>query len=146
MLKDCGGNKQFHNILVPVAGGPNSSLAVEIALIMAESPQSDITVMTIDRGGKTKFNIEEFVKEQCEKLGVPQGRFRIKTIKAKSAVIGILRQSRKYDLIVMGTSNKPFWAQFTGRSLPEKIACRAKKPTIIVKSSQGMRSWIRKWI
>ncbi len=146
VFKGCGGNKKFNNILVPVAGGPNSNLAVEIAVIMAENPDSNITIMNIDSGGKSKFNIKEFTKNCSKKLKVPRNRFVLKTVKARSTVIGISRQARDYDLIVMGTSNRSIWAQFSGRSLPEKIACRVKKPTIIVKSSQGLGSWIRKWI
>jgi basic amino acid/polyamine antiporter, APA family len=146
MLKDCGGNKEFHSILVPVAGGPNSSLAIEIAAIMSDSDTSRITIMTIDNGRKSKFNIEDFVAEQCKKLGLKKDRFEVKIIRAKSTVIGIMRAAKRYDLLVMGSSNKPFWSQFTGRDLSEKIACRAKMPTIIVKSSQGVGSRLRKWI
>ncbi len=146
VLKDCGGNKKFNNILVPVAGGPNSALAVEIASIMADNPESVITVLTIDNGRNRKFDLDEFVKVQSEKLGLPHGRLTAKVVTSNKALMAIIRAARNYDLVVIGTSNKPMWAQFGRRSLPEKFACRTSKPTIIVKSGQGVRSWIRKWI
>ena len=36
ILKDCGGNKVFNNALVPIAGGPNSPFALEVASILTE--------------------------------------------------------------------------------------------------------------
>ena len=57
-----------------------------------------------------------------------------------------MAEAKDYDLIVLGTTHKPLLAQMGRLSLPEKIACRAAKPVVMVKSSIGVRSWIRKWI
>ena len=144
VLKNCSGNKRFNNILVPVAGGPNSAFATEIATIMADNENSKITLMTIE-SNKRKFDLKNFVESQSQKLDLPMQRFEFKTIKARSAVIGILRAAKHYDLVVMGTSNKPLITQFARMSLPEKIATRCEQPIVIVKSAQGLSSWINRW-
>jgi amino acid transporter/nucleotide-binding universal stress UspA family protein len=144
VLKDCGGNKKFNKIIVPIAGGPNAAMAMEIASIVAED-NCKITVITIDNG-RRQFDLEAFVKQTSEKLNLPTDTFETKTIKSKSAVLGILRTVKNYDLVVMGTTNKPLLSQLMRASLPEKIARRCNKSMIITKSGQGMSSWIKRWI
>ena len=36
ILKDCGGNRIFKRVLVPLAGGPNGAMSLEIASILAD--------------------------------------------------------------------------------------------------------------
>ncbi|MCK4999121.1 MAG: universal stress protein, partial [Anaerohalosphaera sp.] len=146
MLKDCGGNKEFKKVLVPVAGGPNGKFAVEIASIMAQSDGGTITVFTVDTGRSTKFDMEKFCKEQATLLNIDHNRLKCKTVTAKSAVLAIMKESRHHDLVVLGTTQKPLLVQMARQSLPEKIACRCKKPVVMVKSNAGVRTWIKRWI
>ncbi|MCK5172183.1 MAG: universal stress protein, partial [Planctomycetes bacterium] len=145
VMKDCSGNKTFENVLVPVAGGPNSAFALEIATIMAETENSTITAFTVDRGNEA-FDIDQFLDVQAEQLSIRRARFKSKTVKAKSTVLAILKESREHDLVVLGTTNKPMLVQMARQSLPEKIACRCKTPLVMVKKGQGVRSWIKRWI
>ena len=148
VLKDCGGNKSFKNILVPVAGGPNGAFALEIASILHDDddPQAaKITAFTVDTGREV-FDLEQFLDTQAEQLQLGRNRFVAKTVRAKSPVLAILREAAEYDLVVLGTTHRPMIAKITSRSLPEKIALRCSKPVVIVKSDTGVRSWIRKWI
>ena len=145
ILKDCGGNKNFRKVLLPIAGGPNSEFAMEIASILADESNGEITAFTVDRG-RGGFEMDDFLTEHCELLKLDRKRFNTKTVKAKSAVSAILREAKNYDLVVMGTSNKPLIFQMAQQSLPEKIACRCSKPVVMVKSNAGVRSWIKRWI
>lgn len=144
MLKDCGGNKEFKNVLVPLAGGPNGKFALDIASIMA-GDDGKITAFTVDTGNGA-FEIDKFCDEQAQSIGIDRSRIQTRTTKAKSAVLAILKETKNYDLVVLGTTDKPLLVQMTRQSLPEKIACRCKKPIVMVKSNVGMRSWIRRWI
>ncbi|MCK4337657.1 MAG: amino acid permease, partial [Candidatus Aminicenantes bacterium] len=47
ILKECG-NREFKKILVPIAGGPNSLFALEIASILAEKDDSKITAFIVN--------------------------------------------------------------------------------------------------
>ena len=149
VMKDCGGNKKFKRVLVPVAGGPNGALALDTASIMIEEREGDeeiaITALTVDTG-RGKFDIEAYLDQQSASLGIPREKFTAKTVTAKSALLAIMKESRHHDLIVIGTTNKPLLFQLGRHSLPEKVARRSKRPVIIVKSDSGVRSWIKRWI
>ena len=149
ILKDCGGNKVFNNALVPIAGGPNSPFALEVASILTEEEDGQgsgkITAFTVDTG-RHPFDLDQFLDEQTDRLNLGRNRFIAKTVKAKRPLLAILKEARNYDLVVIGTTQKPLLFQLARQSLPEKIACRCTKPTVMVKSDLGVRSWIRRWI
>jgi len=145
VLKDCGGNKTFKNALVPVAGGPNGALALEIASILTKYDEGTVTAFSVDTG-RRPFNLDKFIADNSKKFDIDTENLKTKTVEAKSAVKAILKEAKDYDLIVLGTTHKPLLAQMGRMSLPEKIACRTSKPLVMVKSSIGVRSWIRRWI
>ena len=41
MMKNCGENRKFKRILVPIAGGPNSAFAMEVAGIIADPDEGE---------------------------------------------------------------------------------------------------------
>lgn len=145
VLKDCGGNKTFKNALVPVAGGPNGAFALEIASILTKHDEGTVTAFSVDTGGEN-FNLDKFIGDNAKKFDIDTENLKTKTVQAKSAVKAILKESKDYDLIVLGTTEKPLLRQMGRLSLPEKIACRSSQPLVMVKSGVGVRSWIRKWI
>jgi len=145
VLKDCGGNKVFKKALVPLAGGPNGKLALEIASILTNPDGGKVTAFTVDTG-RYQFDLDEYLQEQVKQLGIPRHHFKSKTVKAKSAVLAILKEAKNYDVIVLGTTNKPLLLQMARRSLPEKIALRTNTPVVMVKSDLGVRSLIKRWI
>ncbi|MHC5082907.1 MAG: amino acid permease [Planctomycetota bacterium] len=145
VLKDCGGNKEFKKVLVPVAGGPNGALALEIAGIMARHDEGTVTAFSVDTG-RGGVDFDQFLAEGAKKFDIDRDRLDTKSIKAKSAVKAILKEAKDYDLVVLGTTERPLLAQMGRMSLPEKIASRTPKPVVMVKSDIGVRSWIRRWI
>ena len=112
---------------------------------MAENDESTVTAFTVETDGGT-FDINLFLDTQAQRLNIPRNRFNSKSVKAKSPVMAILKESAKHDLMVLGTTNRPMILQMATQSIPEKIACRCKKPLIMVKKGRGVRSWIKRWI
>ncbi len=144
VLKDCGGNKVFKSALVPIAGGPNGALALEIASILTAPDEGTVTAFCVDTG-RGPVDFDAFL-DNHKKFDIPRANLKTKTVKAKSAVKAILKEAKNYDLVVLGTTQKPLLRQMGRMSLPEKIAIRTPKPVVMVKSDIGVRSWIRKWI
>jgi amino acid transporter/nucleotide-binding universal stress UspA family protein len=139
VLKDCGGNKVFKSALVPIAGGPNGALALEIASILTAPDEGTVTAFSVDTGhGAVDF--DQFIKENAKKFTIRRDNFETKTVKAQSAAKAILAEAKNYDLVVLGTTHKPLLAQMGRMSLPEKIACRSPKPVVMVKSANRW-SW-----
>jgi APA family basic amino acid/polyamine antiporter len=145
VLKDCHGNKEFKNVLVPLAGGPNGRFSIEIASILANPDGGKITAFTVDTG-KSVFDLDTYLTEQTNMLKLPRHQFQTKTVRAKVPLNAILKEAENYDLVVIGTTNRPLIYQIATQSIPEKIALRSGKPTVIVKSGIGVRSWIKRWI
>jgi APA family basic amino acid/polyamine antiporter len=145
ILKDCHGNKEFKSVLVPLAGGPNGRFALEIASILANPDGGKITAFTVDTG-KSVFDLDTYLMEQINLLKLPRHQFQTKTTRAKTPLNAILEEAQNYDLVVIGTTNRPLIYQIATQSIPEKIALRCGKPTVIVKSDIGVRSWIKRWI
>ena len=145
VMRDCGGEEEFTNVLVPVGGGPNSAFALEVATILAHPEKRKITVLNVDTG-QYSYDVESFLEAQCERLDIARRDFEVKTVKSRSAVYTILKESKDIDLVVMGATNKPVLYRFTRQTLPEKIACRCPKPLVMVKKGVGVTSWIKKWI
>ena len=145
ILKNCGSDKPFSNALVPIAGGPNGALALEIASILSEPNDSgpNITALNVDTG--RQFDIETFVDEQVKKRGLDRERYTVRTVTAQDPIEGICTAAKDYDLLVLGTTQKSALAQFATRSIPEEIACCCDKPTVLVKASTPMKSFLKRW-
>jgi amino acid transporter/nucleotide-binding universal stress UspA family protein len=143
VLKDCG-SKKFSKTLVPLAGGPNSAFALEIASILT-TETGRITAFTVD-SGKYQFDLNKFLDDEAMRLKLPRNRFEAKTIKSKNTMQCILAESKEHEMVVIGNTDKPLWRQITRQSFPEQIACRCGKPTVIVKTETAVTSWIKRWI
>ena len=145
VLKDCGGNRSFKRVLVPVAGGPNSQFALAVAGILADPEEGEITVLTV--GGRRRgFDLDAFVAEQLARDESLRGRVWGKTVWQRDVVATILDQAKDYDLVVLGCTSRPIIRQMARHPVPETVAQRCDKPLAMVKSSRGLRSLVKRWI
>jgi basic amino acid/polyamine antiporter, APA family len=149
ILKNCGGNRTFGNILVPVAGGPNSAFATEIASILAEDTDErsgQITLLTIANSRYPAMDLEAFLEEQFGRLQIPSDRISLKTVESDDVAGAILAEAENYDLLVLGCSRDPVLKRVTQVPLPERIARTCDVPLIMVNDPGQLRSWFRRWI
>ena len=148
MMKDCGGNRRFKRILVPLAGGPNGPLALEVAGMLADDDEGEIVAFTVN--GRRDFDLEGYVQANIKSLQLPADRVSIKTVTARSVTQGILKEAGKadenYDLVVLGSTGKTRLRQMAKNPIPETVAKRCRKPLVMVKASAGIQSWIKRWI
>ena len=145
IMKDCGGNREFKRVLVPVAGGPNSAFALEVASILAEKNEGTITAFAVATG-KSRFDVEKFVDENRDRLRTPRERVCTKTVAARGVAEAVLKEAADYDLVVLGCTRRPRLYQLARSSIPIVVARACKKPLIVVKASGGIRSWIERRI
>ena len=104
VMKNCG-NLKCKRALVPLSGGPNGALALEVASILAEKDGGEVVVFTVDSG--RFFDIEGFVEENLERLALPGNRIKTKVVKARSVARAILKEAADYDLVVTGCTHEP---------------------------------------
>ena len=144
IFKECR-NRKFKRILVPVAGGPNSALALETATILLEKDGSEVVAFTVD-SGRGALDLEQFVEKNEERLRIPRRRVRTKSVSGIGVVEAILREAEGYDLIVLGATSQPLLSRIARETVPETVARLCKMPLVMVKAEGGLRSWIKRWI
>jgi nucleotide-binding universal stress UspA family protein len=144
IMKNCG-DQTYQHVLVPVAGGRNGAFAIEMAHILAAGAHPQITALYVDNGHKD-FSLDTFVDEQREQLQLPAGQLRARTVSGTNVADVILRESKEYDLIVLGCTEQSKLYRFIHESIPERIARKSEQPLVMVKASGGFRSWIKRWI
>ena len=144
ILKDCG-NTVFRRILVPVAGGPNGALALELASIMAERADGRITVLNVATG-KSAMDVEEFVESNAHRLYLERAQVSTKVVESRHVVRTIIKEAEEYDLVVIGCARERMVHHIGRATIPERLAWACTKPLIMARASVGLRSWIRRWL
>lgn len=144
ILKDCGGNRQFARVLVPLAGGPNGAFALEIAGILTED-DGRMVAFTVSNS-RRQFDIEQFVQDNQHRIKLPRDQVTTKTVTATNTVEAILQEAQHYDLIVLGCTGDPLIYQVARPAIPQTVAQLCPKPLVVVKASAGIRSWLKRWI
>jgi len=145
VLKDCGGNRRFQRVLVPLAGGPNGAFALTVAGILAERPDGEVVAFAV-ADPKRRFDVDAFVEANRPRLPEPPPRLRTRTVRADSIVEAILEEAEDYDLLVLGCTREPLLYRLARETIPEIVAKRCAKPLAMVKASGGIRSWVRRWV
>lgn len=136
---------EYERILVPVAGGPNSRFALEVAGILASQAGGEITLLHVS-DGKSDFDPQTLISENLPKLTLPSDRIHIRSEQSRSIVQCILDAAADHDLVVLGATRQPLFYKVTHESIPNVVARRCEKPLILAKSAARIESWIKRWI
>ncbi|MBN1482794.1 amino acid permease [candidate division KSB1 bacterium] len=144
VFKNCN-ETTYKRILVPVSGGPNSRLALAIAAIMVDPADGYIVPLNITAPGKETLDIEQFIEKECEK-GVRDKVKEPQYAVSKQVSATILEQAAHYDLIVIGASNAKALSHLIRSSIPEEVAASTDKPMVMVKSTEGIQSFLKRYL
>jgi len=133
--------ESLRRILVPVAGGPNSRLAVNIALALARNTpeESDLTLLhvipTDANPDVARARAQNTFRRLSESVEYP---LRTLIVTAPNPVDGILEASAEYDMIVMGATREPLFRNLLAGDVSQQIAERAHCPVLMVKRRSGV--------
>lgn len=68
-----------------------------------------------------------------------------KLIESTSVAGGIAKESRNYDLVVLGAAREPYLRQVMFGEIPERVARYSPPSVLVVKRYEGhVRSWLKK--
>ncbi|MFQ6001094.1 MAG: universal stress protein, partial [Anaerolineae bacterium] len=140
------GLSHVERILVPTAGGPNATLAAEIAIALAKEYDGKVTALYICRSGR-EAEVEHARRVIDQTLaGLESDRpLEPRVIAATDVVQGVLAEAEEHDLVVLGATREGLFQQLLVGNVPETIARRCHKTVIIVKRHAGpIRSWLRR--
>ncbi len=146
-------------ILVPTAGGPNAPLAFRFALSLANEAGGTVTAVyaahpDADEAelavGQERINKTiRALKEEAGKLAEFQaGKHPLDTIEFDSLIIkseniadGIAEAGKSFDLVLLGASEERIIDQMLLGTIPEQVARKNTRPTIMVKRYRGLRRY-----
>ncbi len=135
------------SILVPTAGGPHASVAVELALQIAQVQGARVTALNLCSPHATPQDVEEArqrIQQSLLELSGDQP-VELKIVRADDVVEGILAEAENHDMIMIGATEETLLDRFVFGAVPLQIAARCSKPVIMVRGYQGLaRFWLRK--
>lgn len=145
-LHSDGDQAKPNRILVPLAYAPHSYLALDIAGILAEEPDSQITLMHVIRKDAERQSARRNMEVFLRALGENAHKGLIKIAGPGDVRDLIVQETENHDLVVIGATRESGLQQMVFGSIPEQIARRCNKTVIMVKAYTGIQSRIRKWI
>lgn len=134
-------------VLVPVSGGPNAALALDLALALA--PEAQVTALYVARQTHGEMGLS-LSREHLEEILAPwagEPRIQGEVVQAARIDTAILAQAAKgYDLMLMGASQESYLDRVLFGNIPQAVAALSPIPTIITKQQVGgmrLGTWLR---
>ena len=133
---------ELQSILVPVAGGPNSRLAVSLAIALARNtPESTKVILLHISLSNTNPKGAEARAQNAFRRATEGRRYQSiekRIITSDSPAVGILEASGDCDMIVIGATKERLFRNILVGNVSEQIADRAHCPVLIVKRRSTM--------
>jgi len=133
-------DREYRRVLVPVAGGHNSAFALEVATMLADSDEGEVVAMTVGNGGR-RLDLDQFLNNNAGLLHTD--RVYRKIVQSDDVVHAIVEESKDFDLVVIGISNRTYVYKMT---MPQIIAESISTPLVMVRSLGGVGSMIRRFV
>lgn len=145
--------RQLRSILVPIAGGPNTRRAIDLALTIASSNNTDTEFATVVLYTVVPANARESAKVRMQKLlnSIAQNtnyeHLEVKTTESDVVVDSILAEASNHDMVIMGASEEPLFENILVGNVPEQVARRADVTVVMVKRrSSPIHDFLRKTV
>lgn len=129
--------KDVMQILVPTAGGPNTPMAMNLAL--GASKQSRVTAIYIVPEDTDRASLTERRRWLADILSPWQDLPNInpKIIQSDSIIDGVLAEAEKHDITIFGATNENMFSQILFGAIPHQIAAQNNGTSIVVKQFDG---------
>ena len=140
-------------ILVPVAGGPNARMALEVAVAQADAivqyghPRPEVVAFNLIVGEDQRtILLNEQQAKLTHELAIGDLPIELHVGFANDAVEGILHEAAAFDQIIIGASDEWLLEQSLFGSIPQKVAREAMCTVIMVKRHNPVRFGVRRWL
>lgn len=130
--------RDARRILVPVGGGPNAGLALELALVIA--PHAEITALSVARNSMGDLGLSLSRENLAGELSSWPDRTRIKSrvVQSRTIIQGILDEAEEgYDWVMLGASGESYLDRVLFGNVPQKVAAASPIPVIVVRRREG---------
>lgn len=136
------------SILVPVAGGPHSGLAVDIAKALAIENNAWIEVFHVldpEAAEEERNRSDQYVNAAMARLDDFE-RADEWVFEASDPAEAIIEQAQYYDLAILGAPQKGRLRRFVFGSTTEIVSGQAECSLITVRSSERQQSLFKYWL
>jgi amino acid transporter len=135
--------------LFPTAGGPHARLAAEMLNVLAPAFGMQVTACYVVPPGatqETRRQADNWITKTLANIAVSVDVEK-KIIEASSVAGGIAKESRDYDLVVLGAAQEPYLRQVMFGEIPEKVARFSPASVLVVKRYDGpVRGWLKRML
>ena len=132
-----GARRPVRSVLVPTAGGPNSHLALKMAVDMAkageEGPAKVTLLHVLPVGARTADRVRARQNFQQAMEGIDYERIETRMVEGSDVVQTVLEEAVGLDLIVTGATQEGLFTNLLIGNTAEQIARQASVTTMIVK-------------
>jgi uncharacterized hydrophobic protein (TIGR00271 family) len=146
--------EHIERVLIPVAGGPNAALAIDLALDLV--PRVHITALNIAPISRGRAGVH-IGRERLETALKPwkehahSERIEPKVVQAPGVIGGILNEARKgYDLLLVGASHESYIDRVLFGNVPQTVAMESPIPTMVIKRlaapTEYVPSRLKRWL
>jgi len=139
-------NRKPKRILVPLTYVQHGYLALDIASILADEPDSEITVMHVIRKEEQRENAQRNMEMLLRLLGEKEDMGAVKILGPGEVDDVIIQEAENHDLVIIGATRESGLQQLVFGSTPEQIARKCSKTVIMVKAYTGIQSRLRRWL
>lgn len=143
-----GISEGIERVLVPMGGGPNAPLALNLALSL--SPQVKVTALNIARMVQGQVALSLARERLQEMLGPWSSEARVegKVVQSASIIKGILTEAaRGYDLVMVGASHESYLDRVLFGNVPQTVVARSPVAAAVVRRRIGrmaVGTWLRR--
>lgn len=135
------------SVVVPVARGPHSGLAIDIGLAIARQNDATLNLLhvydTTDEGGRTEG--DEVLDTSMERVGDYPDADR--TLREASDVPDeIIEYTQPYDITVLGAPREGRLRQFILGTIPDDVSAQVDGTVLTAHRGGADESWLDTWI
>jgi len=140
------------SILVPIAGGPNSRLALELAITEAEAVEQrtgkrpEVVALNMVPEDSTDEMHHQRRATLLKELAIEDWPIELRVIPADDVIAGILREAANFEQIIIGASEEGLLEQSLFGSIPQRIAEESLTTVIMVKHHDPVKFSLRRWL
>ncbi|MCB0080358.1 MAG: universal stress protein, partial [Caldilineaceae bacterium] len=143
----------MQKILVPVAGGPNTRMALELAVTQADALEQvtgqrpTVVALNLALGeSPTAEQMDRQRQQLIDQFELAELPIEIEVTHAQDVVEGILAAAVNCDQIVIGASEERLLEQSLFGSIPQRVAEEAPVTTVMVKRHDMVKFGLRRWL
>lgn len=127
--------KAIESILVPVAGGPHSDVAVRLAANIAESWGASLHLLTVvspSADEREREDAEANLRTYADSVETVPVESRLET--HEDVVAAIADRTPTHELVVIGASEGSLFRRVVRGTIPERLGSESRAPIFVVKA------------